>query len=136
MDKMLLNNKDSLPEGVTLEDIQTAIDNGDVPLTNTNTKQFANCVNATIYDAFMNYLVMTWRTEKVAKSYANKVKEVCEQCDIDMMSLYFGCKYSVDDLIYLYSSTGIMAGENRRQRYAPATALRAFEDFVIYEKDD
>ena len=136
MDHMLINNQDCLPEGVTLENIQEALDNGDVPLTKANTKQFADCVNATIYDAFMNYLVATWKTEKTAKSYADKVKDACEQCGIDMMSLYFGAKYSVDDLIYLYSSAGIMAGENRRQHYAPATALRAFEDFVIYERDD
>ena len=136
MDKILVNNKDSLPIGVTLEDIQLALDNGDVPLTNKNLHQYADSVNATIYDAFINYLVMTWRSERTAKSYADKVVEACEQCDIDMMSLFFGCKYTVDDLIYLYSSSGVMAGENRRQRYAPATALRAFEDFVIYERED
>ena len=136
MDKILVNNKDRLPIGVTLEDIQVALDNGDVPLKNKDLRQYADCVNATIYDGFINYLTMTWRSEKTAKSYADKVAEACDMCGIDMMSLFFGCKFTVDDLIYLYSSAGIMAGENRRQRYAPATALRAFEDFVIYERED
>ena len=69
-------------------------------------------------------------------SYADKVKDACEQCGIDMMTLYFESKYTVDDLIYMYSSKGVLAGENRRQHYAPMTALKAFEDFVIYERDD
>ena len=136
MDKVLLTNKDLLPKDVSLEQIQNALDNGDVLLNNKNIREFVDCVNHTISDAFVNYLVMTCRSEKTAMSYADKVKDACEYCGIDMMSLYFESKYTVDDLIYMYSSSGMLAGENRRQRYAPATALRAFEDFVIYQRDD
>ena len=135
MDKVLLNNKDCLPEGVTLEFVQEQLDSGNVPLTDKNIREFVDSVNKSIYYSFINYLVMTWRAEKTAISYADKVKDACELCGIDMMTLYFESKYSVDDLIYMYSSAGVLAGENRRQRYAPATALKAFEDFVIYEKD-
>lgn len=135
MDKVLLDNMDFLPKKVTLDCIQEALDNGDVPLKNNDTREFVDSVNATIYNNFINYLIMTWRSEKTAVSYANKVKEVCEQCDIDLMSLYFESRYTVDDLIYMYSSLGMMAGENRRQSYAPRTALKAFEDFVIYDRD-
>ena len=135
MDHVLLNNKDSLPEGVTLEHIQEQLDKGNVPLTDKRTREFVDSVNKSIYYSFIDYLVMTWRAEKTAISYADKVKDACEYCGIDMMSLYFESKYTVDDLIYMYSSAGVLAGENRRQRYAPATALKAFEDFVIYEKD-
>ena len=98
--------------------------------------EFSEAVNHTIYNLFVNYLVETWRTEKTATSYADKIKDVCEQCDIDMMSLYFETEYTVDDLITMYSSSGVMANENRRQRYAPATALKAFEDFVLYQRED
>ena len=136
MDKVLTDNKDLLPNEVTLENIQNALDSGNVPLKNANVSEFVEAVNHTISDAFVNYLVNTFRAEKTALSYADKVKDACEYCGIDMMSLYFECKYTVDDLIYMYSSSGMLAGENRRQRYAPATALRAFEDFVIYQRDD
>ena len=136
MDKVLLNNQGALPKEVTLDDIQKALDSGDVPLTNNNVTEFVECVNHTISDAFINYLMMTYRAEKTAMSYADKVKDACEQCGIDMMALYFESRYTVDDLIYMYSSKGVLASENRRQRYAPATALKAFEDFVIYERDD
>ena len=136
MDKVLLNNKDCLPRGVTLESIQNALDSGDMPLKDKSLNEFVECVNHTISDAFVNYLTMTYRAEKTAVSYADKVKDACDQCGIDMMTLYFESKYTVDDLIYMYSSKGVLAGENRRQRYAPATALKAFEDFVIYDRDD
>ena len=136
MDKVLLNNKDLLPNEVTLQHIQNAVDKGDLPLKNANVSQFVEAVNHTISDAFINYLINTCRAEKTAISYADKVKDVCEECGIDMMSLFFESKYSVDDLIYMYSSSGMMGVENRRQRYAPRTALKAFEDFVIYERDD
>lgn len=136
MDKVLLSNECCLPRGVTLDHIMDALDNGDNLLKNAKLGEFVEAVNHTISDAFVNYLIMTYRAEKTALSYADKVKDACEYCGIDMMSLYFGSKYTVDDLIYMYSSAGVLAGENRRQRYAPATALRAFEDFVIYEKDD
>lgn len=136
MDKVLINNQECLPDGVTLEHVQKALDNGDVPLKSKNMNEFVNAVNHTISDAFVNYLINTCRAEKTATSYADKVKDACEYCGIDMMSLFFESKYTVDDLIYMYSSSGMLAGENRRQRYAPATALRAFEDFVIYERED
>lgn len=136
MDKVLLSNKDLLPKDITLEHIQNALNNGDVPLKNKGIHEFVDCVNHTISDDFVNYLVMTCRAEKTAMSYADKVKDACEYCGIDMMSLYFESKYTVDDLIYMYSSSGMLAGENRRQRYAPATALRAFEDFVIFQRED
>ena len=136
MDKVLLSNKDCLPKEVTIESIQEALNNGDVPLKDVKLHEFVEAVNQTISDAFINYLVMTYRAEKTAISYADKVKDACDQCGIDMMSLFFESKYSVDDLIYMYSSKGVLANENRRQRYAPATALKAFEDFVIYERDD
>ena len=135
MDNVLLSNKDLLPQEVTMESIQNALDNGDVPLKGENISEFIDSINHTIYDAFVSYLITTYRAEKTAISYADKVKEACEQCGIDMMSLYYESKYTVDDLIYMYSSSGIMAMENRRQRYAPATALKAFEDFVIYHRD-
>ena len=136
MDKVLLSSKDCLPKEVKLEDIQKALDNGNAPLKAKNINEFVESVNHTIADAFVNYLVMTCRAEKTAMSYADKVKDACEYCGIDMMSLYFESKYTVDDLIYMYSSSGVCASENKRQRYAPATALRAFEDFVIYHRDD
>ena len=136
MDKVLLNNKDCLPKGVTLDYIKNALDNGETPFKDAKLQVFVEAVNNTISDAFVNYLVKSYRAERTALSYADKVKDACEYCGIDMMSLYFESRYTVDDLIYMYSSAGVLANENRRQRYAPATALKAFEDFVIYERDD
>ena len=136
MDKVLLSNKDLLPKDITLECVQNALNSGEAPLKAKGINDFVECVNHTISDEFVNYLMMTARAEKTALSYADKVKDACEQCGIDMMSLYFESKYTVDDLIHMYSSSGMMAYENRRQRYAPATALKAFEDFVIYNRDD
>lgn len=145
MDQVLINCQSCLPKGITLEEIKSTIDKGDLPLSKDSFKpgtslkainEFSEAVNHTIYDLFVDYLVETWRAEKTAISYADKIKEVCEQCGIDMMSLYFETDYTVNDLIVMYSSSGVMAGENRRQRYAPATALKAFEDFVIYQRED
>lgn len=136
MDKVLTTNEGYLPKGMTLDYIKDALDNGEVPFKNAKLNSFVESVNHTISDAFVNYLVMTCRADKTAMSYADKVKDACEYCGIDMMSLYFESKYTVDDLIYMYSSKGVLANENRRQRYAPATALKAFEDFVIYERED
>lgn len=145
VDQVLLNCQNCLPKEVSLEEIKTAIDEGNLPFSKESFKpgtsmaainEFSEAVNHTIYDLFVNYLVDTYRAEKTATSYADKIKDVCEQCDIDMMSLYFETDYTVDDLITMYSSSGMMAAENRRQRYAPATALKAFEDFVIYTRED
>ena len=145
MDQVLLNCQSCLPKEVSLEEIKTAIDEGNLPFSKGAFKpgvsmeainEFSEAVNHTIYDLFVNYLVDTYRAEKTATSYADKIKDVCEQCDIDMMSLYFETDYTVDNLITMYSSSGVMAAENRRQRYAPATALKAFEDFVIYTRED
>ena len=136
MDKVLLNNQGLLPKEVTLQDIQKAIDSGNMPLTDKNVTKFVESVNLNIYVAFIDYLTMTFRAEKTAKGYANKVKEACEQCGIDLMTLFFESRYTVDDMIGAYSSKGVYAAENKRQRYAPATALKAFEDFVIYARED
>ena len=136
MDKVLLSNEDCLPKGITLNHIEEVLNNGDVPLKDAKLVEFVEAVNHTVYDAFVNYLVRSYRSEKTAMSYANKVEDACEACGIDMMSLFFESKYTVDDLIYMYSSSGVLGGENRRQRYAPRTALKAFEDFVIYERED
>ena len=135
MDKYLLANKGSLPKGVTLKEVEEKLKNGDIKSLKDKTSDFVECVNSTIYEAFINFLVMTFRAERTAISYADKVKDACEQCDINMMSLFYESEYTVDDLINMYSSSGMMAYENKRQRYAPRTALKAFEDFVIYERD-
>ncbi len=135
MDKYLLANKGSLPKGVTLKEVEEKLKNGDAKSLKDKTSDFVECVNSTIYEAFINFLVMTFRAERTAISYADKVKDACEQCDINMMSLFYESEYTVDDLINMYSSSGMMAYENKRQRYAPRTALKAFEDFVIYERD-
>ena len=98
MDQVLLNCENCLPKGLNLEEIKAAIDKGDVPFNNQSFKpgismkavnEFSEAVNHTIYDLFVDYLTETWRAEKTAISYADKVQEVCEQCDIDLMSLYF-----------------------------------------------
>lgn len=145
MDQVLLNCQNCLPKEISLEEIKLAINEGKLPFSKESFKpgtsmqainEFSEAVNHTIYNLFVNYLVETWRTEKTATSYADKIKDACEQCDIDMMSLYFETEYTVDDLITMYSSSGVMANENRRQRYAPATALKAFEDFVLYQRED
>ena len=136
MDKFLTNNQEALPKEITLDDIQKALDDGNAPLTSGNLSKFVESVNKSIFDAFVNYLDNNLRAVKTAKSYAEKVKSVCEQCGIDIMTLFYESKYTVDEMIYMYSSKGIMSAENKRQHYAPATALKAFEDFVIYERDD
>ena len=144
MDHILLNNQNLLPKGMTLTTFEKALEKGVYPLKEetfetkvdiTAVKEFVNSLNNEILTLFTNYLEDMGRADATALNYANKIKDVCDQCNIDVLSLYLETIYTVDDLIRMYSSSGVLAIENRRQRYTPATVLKAFEDFVIYERD-
>ena len=144
MERIIVESRSYLPKGITIQDVAKAAEEGLAPFTKdsfacrVNAEEldtYKETLNHVVMDSFNSYLTLTGRSNRTANSYVDKINKVCKDVGIDFITLYLESKYTIDDLIRMYSSFGIMALENRARGYAPATALKAFEDFLIYDKD-
>ena len=84
-----------------------------------------------IYRLFGLYLVANGKTETTAIDYVNRIKGICKQYNININDLYKRrSKYSINDLVGMYSSDGIKSEENIKRHNAPLSALKQFREFM------
>lgn len=84
-----------------------------------------------IYRLFGLYLVANGKAETTAIDYVNRIKGICKQYNININDLYKRrSKYSINDLVGMYSSGGIKSEENIKRHNAPLSALKQFRDFM------
>ena len=84
-----------------------------------------------IINAFYEFLLKNGLKESTCNDYCRRILAICKQFHITPEELFEGrARYSIDDLIGIYTNHPEMKAENAKKHGAPLSALKKFKKFM------
>ncbi len=84
-----------------------------------------------IINAFYKFLLKNGLKESTCNDYCRRILAICKQFHITPEELFEGrARYSIDDLIGIYTNHPEMKAENAKKHNAPLSALKWFKKFM------
>ena len=84
-----------------------------------------------IINAFYEFLLKNGLKESTCNDYCKRILAICKQYQIAPEELFEGrARYSIDDLIGIYTNHPEMKEENAQKHGAPLSALKKFKNFM------